>query len=143
MFISLLIFACIWIFMCGNVWHVHCVNQLLITSTCSFQAHKCQIINDNRWFNHLNISLISCLIITWSLSFLFKSKPFIILMQYKYLEMLCSTIRSIFDFGDFFPNIIMNVWLDEIDKIAAWIWCIVEWVVEGGLNVKSSYFFTV
>lgn len=35
------------------------------------------------------------------------------------------------------------MWLDEIDKIAAWIWCIVKWVVEGGLIVKSNYFFTV
>lgn len=107
MFISLLIFACIWIFMCGNVWHVHCVNQLLITS--SFQAHKCQIINDNRWFNHLNISLISCLIITWSLSFLFKSEPSIILVQYKYLEMLCSSIRSDLILEIFFSIIILNV----------------------------------
>lgn len=35
------------------------------------------------------------------------------------------------------------MWLDEIDKIVVWIWCIVEWVVEGGLIVKFNYFFIV
>lgn len=128
-------------FLCVKMYDVHYVNQLLITSSC--QAHKCQIINDNRWFNHLNISLISCLIITWSLSFLFKSKPSIILVQYKYLEMLCSSIRSDLILEIFFFQLLFWMWLDEIDKIAAWIWCIVKWVVEGGLIVKSNYFFTV
>lgn len=40
-----------------------------------------------------------------------------------------------------FFQLLFWMWLDEIDKIDAWIWCIVEWVVEGGLIVKSNYFF--